>query len=184
MDRGEEVLWMQPSPTCFDLTTDGRETLNLMTSPIDFWWNKADITSVTHVRRCLWRGLSASTFAFLKVKRETVIVRKRRMRKRASWLRIRKQPEHEKCPIDRYFIHPVTQRSWGLSPMRSDGKGYHSNGVVSWPRMSADTYTSAPPLSWNLPPSLHAYLFQATGVPIRIIFPDFDWHTRGATDHN
>lgn len=128
-------------------------------------------------------GSLRSTFAFLKVKRENVIVRKRRRRKMVSWLRISKQPEHEKCPIGRYFIHPVTQGSWGLSPMRSDGKGYHSNGVVSWPWMSTDTYTSAPPLSWN-PPSLHAYLFQATGVPTRVIFPDFDWHTRGATDHN
>lgn len=39
--------------------------------------------------------------------------------------------------------------------MCSDGKGCHGNGVVSWRRMSADTYTAAPQTS--LHPSTHTY---------------------------
>lgn len=33
-------------------------------------------------------------------------------------------------------------------------------------------------------PSHHAYVLRATGAPISIILPDFDWHTRGVVDHN
>lgn len=51
-------------------------------------------------------------------------------------------------------------------------------------RAHAHAHTFTHPLSLDLTPSHHAYLFGATGAPISIILPDFDWHTRGAADHD